>query len=341
MRGNITTIVGTGTAGFGGDGGPADKALLNNPFFVAFDRHGVLFIADSGNNAVRRVERGRISTVVGSGAKGNTGDGGPATQATFNDLVAIAVTDAGDIYAVDRLNNRVRRVDGRTGVVSAAAGDGASGDGGDGGPGDRAHLKQPHDCVLDGRGGLLIADVNDCRIRRLDTKSGTISTFAGDGTRAHRGDGGQASAASFWGSRALAVDGRDGTVYVCEREGNTVRRIDGRTGVVTTIAGTGKKGYSGDGGQALAATFNGPKGLCCDRAGNVYVLDTENHAVRGIEVATGVITTVAGGRKGAGGDGGPSHQAGLNRPHGATIGPDKALYIADTENHRIRRVAPG
>lgn len=339
--GNITTFAGTGTPGYDGDGGPAERALLNDPFFCAFDRAGNLFVAEAGNNTVRRIDRrsGRIITVAGTGKKGFEGDGGPALKATFNNLVAMAVDPAnGDLYLVDRLNGRVRRVDARTSVITTVAGDGSRSYGGDGGPGDQAQMKEPHDCALDGKGGLLIADVADSRVRRLDLKTGVLTTFAGTGGKVRTGDGGPAREASFAGARALAIDSRDGSLYICEREGNTLRRVDGKTGTVMHFAGTGAKGYSGDGGPARLATFNGPKSLFCDLEGNLLVVDTENHAIRLIDGKTGIITTVAGGRRGPEGDRGNALAAGLNRPHGVAVGPDGALYIADSENHRIRRV---
>lgn len=340
--GSITTFAGTGMLGYSGDSGPADKALLNDPFFCVFDRDGDLLFADTDNNVVRRVDRqtGRISTLIGSGRKGYEGDGGPALRTAFNNLVAIAVTEDGDIFLVDRLNARVRKFSAKTGLVTTVAGDGTKAYGGDGGPGEKAQLKEPHDCVLDGKGGLLICDVADCRVRRLDRKSGIITTFAGTGVRRGEGDGGPAARASFAGSRAIALHPQNGDVYICEREGNVIRRVDGKTGIVSPFAGTGQKGYTGDNGPAKEATFNGPKGLHCDRQGNLYVVDTENHAIRCIAAQTGIITTVAGGRRGAEGDGGPATAAGLDRPHGVFLGRDGALYIADSENHRIRRADP-
>ena len=343
--GRITTIAGAGTPGYAGDGGAAKNALLNNPFYCAFDKNGNLFIAESGNNAVRRIDArtGRISTVAGANPKGFAGDNGPAVSAAFNDLVSVAVEPkTGDLYVADRLNQRVRKIDGKTGIVSTVAGSDTKGYGGDNGPGSRAALREPHDLALDGRGGLLIADVADCRVRRLDLKTGIITTFAGTGKKAHEGDNGPKESADLWGARALAVNPRTDDVFVCEREGNCVRKIEAKTGRISTVAGVpGQKGYGGDNGLALFATLNGPKSLCLDAQGNLFIVDTENHAVRVVDAKTGVIFTVAGGRKGPDGDNEQADKAGLNRPHGAVISADGSLVIADSENHRVRRVTPG
>jgi sugar lactone lactonase YvrE len=344
--GTIDTVAGSGRKGYAGDGGPAADAPLDQPFHCDLDAAGNLYVAEAGNHCVRRVDRkgGTITTVAGTGAKGYTGDGGPATRATLNEPYAVAVDSNGDLYVVDRLNAVIRKVVGKTGVITSVAGNGRKGYAGDGGPAVDAMLREPNDCCLDGKGGLLIADVADWRIRRLDLKAGTISTFAGTGRpagkvdRSRLGDGGPAAEAVLYGARAVCVDGR-GNTYVCEREGNAVRKVDAR-GVITTVAGTGGRGYDGDGGDATRATFNGPKGVRCDRDGNVYVVDTENHAIRRIDAGTNVVTTVAGGRQGAGGDGGPADRAGLDRPHGCVLDADGILYIADTNNHRVRRVTP-
>lgn len=342
QAGRIMTWAGTGTPGHSGDGGPASRAEINNPFVCVFDRAGNCFVAESGANVVRRIEKnGRISTVAGNGTRGYTGDNGPAREAAFNDLVCVAVSNNGDLYIVDRLNRRVRKYDARRKTVETVLGDGTATGDGDNGPGIRASLKEPHDCVFDGRGGLLVADVAACRVRRLDLKTGIVTTFAGTGARTRSGDNGPVDKASFAGTRALAVDKRDGSVFVCEREGNVVRKIDGKTGFVTTIAGTGQKNYTGDNGPALSATFNGPKGLYCDKVGNLFIADTENHAIRRVDAKTALIITVAGGHKGSDGDNGPADKAGLNRPHGVCVDPDGALYIADSENHRIRVVDIG
>jgi streptogramin lyase len=336
----IDTAAGTGTPGYTGDGGPAAQAQLRDPFDVAFDRAGNLFFSDTFNHCIRRIDARTavITTVAGCDRKGYSGDGGPAAQATMNEPYGITLDADGNLFIVDRLNACVRRVDGRTGVIRTVAGTGKPGYSGDGGPGDKAELREPNGIALDGQGKLYIADVRDQRVRVLDLRSGVINTFCGTGRREQVGDGGPFQQASLLGPRAVAV-GPDGDVYICEREGNGVRRVSLRSGRIERYAGTGAKGYTGDGGPALQATFNGPKELKVDQAGNVYVVDTENHAIRRIDGKTGIVTTIAGsGKAGGAGDGGAAVQAQLNRPHGVAIAADGSVFIGDTLNHRIRRV---
>jgi sugar lactone lactonase YvrE len=337
-KGKIQTLAGTGQAGHSGDGGPAGRAMLREPFMCAFDSRGNLYVADATSHCVRRVDQatGIITTVAGAGQAGYSGDGGPATQATLNQPYSLQVDRNGDIYIVDRLNTAVRRVQAASGVITTVAGTGQAGYSGDGGPGYRAQLREPNDCFLDGRGGLLIADIQDQRVRRLDLRTGIITTFAGNGEKARQGDGLPAAQASIFGARAVCQD-RQGNTYICEREGNGVRMVDAR-GVMSTYAGTGQRGYSGDGGSALAATWGAPKAIRCDAHGNIIVVDTENHAIRRIDATTGRVTTIAGGHKGGEGDGGDATAAGLDRPHGCTLDAQGHLYIADSNNHRVRVV---
>ena len=336
--GIITTVAGTGQRGYRGDGGLATVALLNEPFMCAFDRVGNLYIAEAMNHCIRRVYRdsGIIVTIAGTGEEGYSGDGGAATQATFNQPYSLQVDTNGDIYIVDRLNYVIRKIEAVSGIISTVAGTGESGSGGDGGSAIRAQFREPNDCFLDGRGGLLVADVQDQRIRRLNLSSGIIATFAGNGAKERGGDGRSALEASILGARAVCMDSA-GNTYIAEREGNGIRKVD-TNGVMHTLAGTGEFGYTGDAGPALEATWGGPKAIRCDHAGNLLVVDTENHAIRRIDANTGIVTTIAGGRLGDGGDGAPADKASMDRPHGADVDANGNIYIADSNNHRVRVV---
>jgi sugar lactone lactonase YvrE len=296
-------------------------------------------VADTFNHCIRRVDAktGIITTVAGDRQKGYTGDGGPATKATLNEPYGVMPDRDGNLYIVDRLNFCIRRVDAKSGVITTLAGTGKAGYSGDNGPAHLAMLKEPNALDFDPAGDLYIADVSDNRIRKVDLKTGVISTVAGTGRRMFEGDGGPAAQASIQGARGVAFD-RAGNWYICEREGNRVRRVDGKTGIITTVAGTGAKGYTGDGGPALQATFNGPKWIHVGADGNVYVVDTENQCVRQIDLRTGMIATVAGGHAGPDGDGGPATKAGLGRPHGCWLDARGDLFIGDTNNHRVRVV---
>jgi len=350
----ITTAAGTGIAGFAGDGGPAERARLNGPFDLVFDEAGNLYFSDTFNHRIRRIDArtGVITTCAGNGEAGYGGDGGPALQARLNEPYGVALDNRGNLYIADRHNHCVRRVD-PAGVITTFAGNGTAGFGGDDGPAAAAQMVEPNGLAFDPIGGrLYIADVGGHRVRIVDLASGTIATFAGTGVAEHSGDGGPAAAAGIHGARAVEV-AADGAVYILERQGSTLRRVDPQTGIITTIAGTGARGYAGDGGPAHAAIFDAPKEFALDRDGNPLVVDTENHAIRRIDLARGTVTTIAGGRRGSGGDGGPAEMAGLDRPHGVAIGPDilgsprgeaargwGAIYIGDTNNHRIRKLTP-
>ncbi len=336
--GIITTTVGTGEKGYRGDGGPAAGAHLSEPFMCVFDTDGNLYIAEATNHCVRRVDvdSGVITTIAGTGEQGYSGDGGPATDATFNQPYSLQVDSNGDVYVVDRLNYVIRKVDAATGTINTVAGTGEAGYGGDGGPGTLAQFREPNDCFLDGNGGLLIADIQDQRIRRLDLASGIITTFAGNGEKERAGDGLPATEASILGARAVCMDSA-GNTYIAEREGNGIRIVDAQ-GIMHTLAGTGEFGYDGDGGPAIEATWGAPKAIRCDHEGNLLVVDTENHAIRRIDAATGLVTTIAGGRRGGEGDNGPATLAGMDRPHGLDLDAAGNIYIADSNNHRVRVV---
>jgi hypothetical protein len=304
-----------------------------------FDAAGNLFYTEAKNHIVRRVDKasGAVTTVAGNGELGYSGDGGPATEATMQEPYSLQIDqNNGDIYIVDRLNAVVRKVDASSGTITTVAGTGEVGYSGDGGPGNQAMFREPNDCFLDGKGGLLIADIQDQRIRRLDIANGIVTTVAGNGEKERTGDGKPALEASFFGSRAVCLDSK-GNMYVAEREGNGVRKVD-TNGVMSTIAGNGERGYEGDGGPALTATWGSPKALRCDAQDNIIVVDTENHAIRRIDAVTGIVTTIAGGRLGGEGDGGAATEAAMDRPHGCGIDTDGNIYVADSNNHRVRVV---
>jgi DNA-binding beta-propeller fold protein YncE len=331
----INTVAGTGEQGHAGDGGPATEALLNNPFDLAFDPDGALVFSDTYNHRICRIDaRGVISTVAGTGEAGFSGDGGPATLATLNQPYGVVVGPDGTIFCADRLNRRVRRIDPR-GRITTLAGDGSGKFSGDGGLAPVAGLAEPNGLALkDDR--LFIADVADHRVRVVDLRTGRITTFAGTGDARHDGDGGPATDAGVFGARAVAF-APDGSLYVMERQGSSIRQIE--DGVIYTVAGTGERGYSGDGGLARQAVFDAPKEMAVMPNGDIVVVDTENHAIRLIEVASGIVRTIAGGRNAPEGDGGPAERAGLARPHGAVVAADGSIYIGDSENHRVRRLS--
>jgi DNA-binding beta-propeller fold protein YncE len=336
----ISTAVGTGEKGFGGDGGPAGAALLNGPFDIAFDAAGHMYFSDTFNNRIRRVDArtGIISTIAGNGEKGYAGDGGPATAAALAEPYGVVVDRGGNVYTADRLNSRVRRIDAASGIITTVAGTGDAGYSGDGGPAARAGLAEPNGLAFDAdERQLYIADVADHRVRVVDMSSGMIATFAGTGAAEHSGDGGPAAEAGVFGARAVKR-APDGTVYILERQGSSLRAVDPASGIIRKVAGTGARGFGGDGGPALDAVFDAPKEMALDQDGNILIVDTENPAIRRIDRATGKLATIAGGHRGPDGDGGPATAAGLDRPHGAVVGPDGAIYIGDTNNHRIRKV---
>ena len=333
--GTITTIAGTGVWSYGGDGGPAVQARLSPPYGVAVDGAGNLYIADSNNDRIRRVDpSGTITTIAGTRSRGYSGDGGPAVQAWLSFPIGVAVDGAGNLYIADSNNHRIRRVD-PSGTITTIAGTGTSGHSGDGGPAVSAQLFNPRGVAVDGAGNLYIADIRNHRIRRVDA-FGTITTIAGTGREGYSGDNGPAVGAQLDFPAGVAVDGV-GNFYIADSENARIRRV-APSGTITTIAGTGEWDFSGDGGPAVQAALSVPTGVTVDRAGNLYIADSRNHRIRRVD-PSGTITTIAGTRsRGYSGDGGPAVQAWLSFPIGVAVDGAGNLYIADSENHRIRRV---
>lgn len=337
--GVISTVAGSGAAGFGGDGGPATRAELYFPAGVTLDGVGHLFIADTGNNRIREVvATGVITTVVGSGIPGFGGDGGPATQAELHFPYGAAIDAAGHFFIADTGNNRIRTVQTTTGIISTVAGTGIPSFGGDGGPAAQAGLYNPHAVAVDRSGRLLIADTNNNRIRAVLVATGVITTVAGSGVAGFGGDGGLATQAQLANPTGLAVDGA-GNVFLTDARNNRLREVLAAGGSISTVAGSGSLDFSGDGGAAVQAELSYPNAVAVDGSGNVFLTDARNDRVREVLVATGVITTVAGdGAGGFGGDGGAATQAKLNVPSGVAIDGSGNLFIVDQYNQRIREV---
>lgn len=335
----IDTVAGTGRPGDNGREGPARENNIDQPFGLEFGPDGALFICEVGQHRVRRLDlkAGRLTTVAGAGGKGYAGDGGPAQDALLNEPYEVRFDRAGNMYFVEMQNHLVRRVDRESGIISTVAGTGKPGFDGDGGPATAATLRTPHSIAFDRHGRLLIADIGNHRVRRVDLKSDQIESIAGNGEAKPPRDGEQARGRPVLGPRALAVDGD--TLWVALREGNSVWRLDLDRDTWRYAAGDGHRGFAN--GPAATATFDGPKGIALDARKIVYVVDTENNAIRELDSRSGEVRTLAGlGPASAGhaGDGGPAAQARFDRPHGICIGPDGAVYIGDTNNHRVRRI---
>jgi sugar lactone lactonase YvrE len=331
--GAVTTIAGNGTCGFSGDGGPATAAQMCEPYGVAADDAGNLFIADGGNSRIRRVTAdGVINTIAGNGQRGFSGDGGPATAAQITPFSGLAVDRAGAVYFAD--NHRLRRFT-PGGVITTIAGAGAANFLGDGGPAANAALSRPEGVAVDASGAIYLADTGNRRVRQI--AAGIINTMAGNGAFGVAGDGGPATAATLNLPYGLAFD-RRGNLYFSESGSHRVRRMD-TSGVVTTIAGRGP-GFSGDGGPASEALLNSPADLAFDAAGSLYVADMNNGRVRRIG-ADGMIRTVAGGGPpDATGDGIPATSAYLAAPLGVAVDTAGNLYIGEALGGRLRKVAP-
>ena len=333
--GIVSIFAGDGLATGGGDGGLAIGASLLYPAGLAFDSADNLYIVDSYNSNVRKVDtNGIITTVAGDqGAGGFAGDGGPATQALLTNPTGIAVDKSGNLYIADRGNQRIRMVTASTGIITTIAGSSTIGYAGDGGPAVNATFTLPTGIAIDASGNLYIADENNWVIRRIS--GGIISTVAGTGKPGFSGDGGQATKAMLGGPQGVAVDA-SGNLYIADTGNQRIRYVNS-SGIITTIAGTGANGFSGDGGAATAATFSNPAGVALDASGNVYVADEFNNRIRRFAVG-GAISTFAGTTT-YNGDGGPSTKASVE-PWSVAVDSSGNLYIADRLEQRVRKVTP-
>ena len=287
--GIISTIVGNGTAGYIGDGGQATAAEIKNSAGIALDAAGNVYIADAGNNCIRKVNTaGIISTIAGNGISGFSGDGGQATAAELSLPTAVAIDTHGNFYISDDYNQRIRIVN-TAGIINTFAGNGTNGFGGDGGQATAAELFYPIGLTLDAVDNLYIADSQNQRIRKVNTL-GIISTIAGNGIQGYSGDGGIATAAELKYPNGVAIDGT-GNIYIADDVNNRIRKVN-TAGIISTLAGNGTAGFSGDCGNAITAELSDPNIVVVDASGNLYIADYANNRIRMISntscVAAGI-----------------------------------------------------
>jgi sugar lactone lactonase YvrE len=405
--GIIATIAGTGAFAYSGDGGQATAAKLWCPLSVSLDKAGNVYIADWGNNRIREINMstGIITTVVGNGTYGHSGDGGPATSAKIGNAYDLSFDTAGNYFIVESFdplngyNKYVRKVDAITSNISSVAGNGNSDYNGDGIPATNAEITNPLGLTADASGNIYIADCGNYRIRKLNT-SGILTTYAGSTTAGFvdkvpatsgamyipfdvksdkngnlfipdiyndrirkvntndsifdfagdgfgspynggfSGDNGPATSAELYYPRAVAVDD-SGNVFVADCINNRVRKISWNTGKIETVAGSGAYGYTGDGGPAKSARLNGPFGIAVDDSDNIFFVDQGNNCIRKVTFTTGKISTVCGnGTGGFNGDGLLATNTELNSPQHVELDPWGGIYIADSFNSRVRRIDP-
>ncbi len=338
---SVSTFVGTGVAGF-------TDTQVANPYGMIIGPDGAMYFCDLDNSRIRRLDlrTKKMTLIAGNGKKGYAGDGGPATEASLAAPHELVFDKKGDLYIAERDNHVIRKIDMKTGIISTAAGTGMPGFAGDGGVAVRAQLRQPHSIIRDTDGTLLICDIGNHRIRRLHPDTGVIETWAGTGQQLATPEGAPASSETPLNGPRTMIIAPNGDIFLALREGNAVYRIDGKSKMLHKIAGTGEIGFRGDGGNALQARFGGaarggaagPKGMAYAK-NTLYVVDTDSHAIRKIDLKTNIITTILGtGEMGDGPEIDPA-KCKLSRPHGALF-YRSVLYVTDSEAHRIRAYRP-
>jgi DNA-binding beta-propeller fold protein YncE len=337
---DVFAIAGTGTPGTQADLAKDTVAIrtpINNPYGVVIGPDKALYFCEVDTGLIRRISlhTNKISTIAGNGDKHFEAESRNPLQAPLNAPLEIRWDDENSLYVVERDSHCVKRIDGRSGLVTTLAGNGRAGFEGDEGSAVLSQLQRPHSIAFDSKGNLLICDLGNGRLRQVSRETGLIKTIAGTGEQGETPASGAMLGTPLQGPRTLDTD-RSGNAFLVLRERNAIFQLDLDSNSMEKIAGTGNQGYSGDGGDALSATFNGPKGIAYSRADNsLYIADTENHVLRKIDLGTGLIDTVLGtGEKGDGPDGRP-YDCQLNRPHGVCVF-ERIIYVTDSENHRIR-----
>jgi len=313
----IETLIGDGRPGL-------SETQVNNPYGLVIGPDGALYWCDIDSHVVRRMDLKTKQTrvVAGTGKKGNTGDGGPATSADLDEPYEVRFDRRGNMYFADMKSHVIRKVEKKTGTITTIAGTGQPGFGGDGGYGTKALLRQPHSIVFDPQGRLLICDIGNDRVRRLDLSTGLIETYLGNGEKKDPADGAKLMNVPLLAPRAIEI-GRDGKLYVIKRQGNALYEVDPKRETYRLLAAKG---------------FNGPKGVAAGPKNTLFIADTEAHAIQRFDLKTLSITRVAGsGERGDGPDGDPMGCK-MNRPHGVFVDRKGIVYIADSEAHRIRRL---
>jgi len=317
--------------------GPAAECKLTEPFACGKDSKGTLYIAEMAGRVLAVDPSGRLRRVAGGKGEGSAGDNGPARDSQLNAPHNLLVLPGGDVLVADTMNHRVRKIIAKSGRIVPFAGTGAAGFGGDGGPALAATFGAIYCLALDARrDALYLDDLDNHRIRKIDLKTGMVTTVAGNGQRGVPKDGSIAIEAPLQDPRAIACDSK-GNLYILERSGNALRVVD-TGGRIKTVVGTGKAGPAED-SPALAATLRGPKHLIADHDDNILIADTDNHMIRKFVVAESRIVRVCGtGAAGADGIGAAPETAHLNLPHGVYVDSRGTIYICDSWNGRVLRI---
>jgi len=336
----INTIAGSGTAGYSGDGGMAVNAQVNNPFGVALDASGNVYIADAANNCIRMLNMttGIISTIAGNGTAGATGDGGLAIAAELNNPTGVAVDAAGNVYVADQANNKVRKIAVATGVITTIAGNGTAGYSGDGAAAASAELSSPYSVALDAGDNVYIADAGNNRIREINVSTGNISSVAGStAVGGFGGDGGLATVATLNHPMGVALDA-SGNIYIADTYNGRIREVNIGSGKISTVAGNGTTAFVA--GLATATGLNLPTGVALDASSNIYIADANNNLVEMVTISSGDIAAVAGtGTAGYNGDCITPTTSEVNNATGVAVDASGNIYIADSGNQRIREIA--